>query len=163
MKTKPAVTLPAMPTQFDLGATGLASLERLIIEDRPDIDPITGRRSNPNNRRGSRAETMLAKYLRCHKLNGPQYMAGLALVTASEGHRAQDPLAALGIHVQGGSDPQAARHDAREQFRRLWAMIPTSCRPVVERVVLHDKAVWAGGRANAAHFERLARGLDAMA
>lgn len=153
----------ASPTMWDRGADGSANQADLVEEERPFVDPETGEEINPNGIRGCRRQTWVHRYLLAGKLTVRQYMAALALSDAALGMPAQDPLAALRVRVQGGSDPEAAKVDARRNFRRLWAAVPSHCRPVVERVVLDNRAVWSGGRAQAVHTERLGIGLDAVA
>lgn len=157
-----AVSL-AQPTAWDMGAMGRANRANLVEEPRPHTSE-TGAITNPNGVKGVRRETWVMRYLRTGKLTTRQFMAALSMQDAAAGMPAQDPLSALSIDKgQGGSDPEAARVDARATFRRMWALVPQSSRPVLERVVLNDMAVWTGGRAQARHMERLAVGLDMVA
>ena len=108
-------------------------------------------------------ETWVHRYFKAGKLTVQQYVAALSLQDAALGLACQDPLKALPIDKRmGGSDPEAARVDARRHFRRLWAAVPQFCRPVVERVVIDDQPVWTGGKAHPRHIERLCAGLDAV-
>jgi len=51
---KSTVSLAAMPTAWDLGATGPANRAGMTLEERGDINPATGKRENPNNVHGVR-------------------------------------------------------------------------------------------------------------
>ncbi len=154
------------PTEWDRGAGGKANQADLVEESRPFIDPETGRTVNPNGIRGNRRQTWVARYAKAGKLNSRQHMAALSLSDAAIGMPAQDPLAALGIRGQGRSDPEAARIDARREFRRLWSFIPNHCRAVVERVVINDSSAGGGalgGSGTNRQMILLWDGLDAVA
>lgn len=160
------VTMPSQPTAWDKGADGQANQHGLRVEPATDIDPETGRETaNPNGIKRRRRDSWIARYLRGDKITAKQAAAAETLRMASEGMRERDPLAALRIdRLLGGSDPEAARVDSRAWFRRMWAMIPASSRPVVERVVLDDLPIWSGGgiEARERHIQRLRDGLDAI-
>jgi len=63
-----------------------------------------------------------------------------------------------------GGDPMVTALDKRREFWVLWQLVPSSSRPVVERVVLDDLPIWDGNSAQRErHMKRLRAGLDAMA
>lgn len=165
-KPKP-VTLASAPTTWDMGATGPANQDRLREEPATDFDPDTGRETqNPNGIRRRRRDNWVRIYGQKKGGLEPHHVAAAEkLRMASEGMRERDPLARIGEIAARGGDPQVARVDARQYFRAMWAVIPTDCRPVIERVVLDDEPIWSGaGRAgHERHMQRLKRGLNAIA
>lgn len=161
-KPKP-ITLPQM--QWDMGATGPANQDRMIEEPATDIDPETGKETpNPNAIRRMRRHSWVSIYAKKGILTPQQQADGERLRNASEGRQESDPLAAIRIdRLNGQSDPEADRVDARHLFRALWAKIPTASRPVIERVILGDMPIWPGNVAQRErHMERLRAGLDAI-
>lgn len=161
----PTPTLAAMPTSWDRGAEGPANRLNLREEPATDIDPETGRETrNPNLIKRHRRQAWVHIYAAQGKLTAKQAAAADTLRMAAEGMQERDPIAALGIRAPGGSDPEASRVDRRAYFRELWANIPVSSRPVIERVVLDDQPIWHGNASQRdRHMLRLSAGLDAIA
>ncbi len=155
------VTLPA----WDKGAEGPANQVRLCTEPATAEDKDTGREVRTGGKR-KRRQTWAQIYARKGELSATQLLAAERLARAAEGYPDRDPLAAV-LSPKGtdGFDPQAARVDAREQFRRLWAEVPSSSKRVLQRVVLEDQPVWSGCGAAAweRHMQRLRDGLNAIA
>ncbi|MBM3606410.1 MAG: hypothetical protein FJX25_17295 [Alphaproteobacteria bacterium] len=164
-KAAPKVTLA--PSPWDEGAMGPANRHRLRQEPATEIDPETGKETpNPNNVKRMRRQSWVAIYAQAGHLDKRQVAAAEKLRMAADGLRDRDPLAALNeVRVSGYSDPQAARIDARRFFHQLWADVPQASKPVLERVVIEDKAIWSGGgiAARDRHIKRLCEGLDAIA
>ena len=161
----PMPTLAAMPTTWDRGADGPANRDRLRVEAATDIDAETGRETaNPNGVKRGRRLSWVAIYRNQARLTHAEAAAAERLLMASEGMRERDPIAALdGVRKPGCSDPEAARVDARRYFREMWAEIPISSRPVIERVVLDDLPIWHGNSAQRErHMKRLVDGLNAI-
>lgn len=160
------VTMPSQPTAWDKGADGPANQHGLRVEPATDIDPETGKETaNPNGIKRRRRVPWVRIYRKQGALTAEQEAAAEKLVMAAEGMRERDPLAALAsVRARGNHDPEAARVDARRYFRELWAKVPQASRPVIERVVLDDLAIWAGcGQATRErHMKRLCDGLDAI-
>ena len=157
---------PATPTTWDRGATGQANQNGLRTEAATDIDPETGKETpNPNGIKRRRRDSWVERYFRAGHLTDAQASVAIRLRMASEGMRERDPLAALRIdRMAGQSDPEAARVDSRAWFREMWASVPQSSRPVIERVVLDDLPIWHGNPAQRErHMQRLCAGLDAIA
>ena len=156
---------PKAGQRWDKGASGPANQDGLREEPATDIDPETGKETpNPNNVRRRRRDDWVIRYFRGGKLNAAQAAAAAKLRMASEGRRERDPLAAIGdVRHTGDDDPLARYVDNRRLFRELWARIPQSSRPVVERVVLQDQPIWRTGPATRErHMQRLRDGLDAI-
>lgn len=157
-------------TPGDRGASGPANRERLIEEERGDLDPDTGKVINPNRYRGCRRQPWVERYAKQGKLTKDQLAAAIRLFAAYEGFPARDPLAALAGAVDRSAwvdDPLAVKVDQRRWFYQMWAAVPVSSRPIVEHVVLRDQAVRSmAGCVNSftadRHMERLKAGLDAI-
>lgn len=164
-KAEPKITLA--PSPWDEGAMGPANRHRLRQEPATEIDPETGKETpNPNNVKRMRRQSWVMIYERAGHLDKRQVAAAEKLRMAADGLRDRDPLMALNeVRGSGYSDPQAARIDARRFFHQLWADIPQASKPVLERVVIEDKAIWSGGgiAARDRHIKRLCEGLDAIA
>lgn len=146
---------------------GPTNRHRLRQEPATEIDPETGKETpNPNNVKRMRRQSWVAIYERAGHLDKRQVASAEKLRMAADGLRDRDPLAALdAVRVRGGGDIQAARIDARRFFRELWEAVPQSSKPVLERVVIEDMAIWSGGgiAARNRHIQRLCEGLDAIA
>lgn len=161
-----AVTLRQPPANWDQGATGPANQDGLRTETATEFDPNTGKESpNPNGVMRRRRDNWVKRYERAGHLTRSQTSIAERLRMASEGMREKDPLAALRIdRLHGQSDPEASRVDARRYFLSLWASVPISSRPVIERVVIEDHPIWHGNSVQRArHMQRLRDGLDAIA
>lgn len=164
-KARPITIAPDISV-WDRGASGVANQDRLVDEAATEIDPETGKETpNPNGVKRRRREDWVVRYAKAGHISDAQAANAVKLRMAAEGMRERDPLAALGDVRSGGrSDKEAVRVDARRYFRRLWDSIPSSSRPVVERVVICDEPIWRGNHATRdRHFKRLQAGLDAIA
>jgi len=136
-KTKAApVTLPA----WDKGAEGPANQMRLCTEPAAAEDKDTGREIRTGGKR-KRRQTWVQIYARKGELRATQLLAAERLARAAEGYPDRDPLAAVfaPVKASGQSAPQAARVDARAQFRQQWADVPRGSKPVLQRVMLEDQ------------------------
>ena len=159
------VTMPSQPTAWDKGADGPANQHGLRVEPATDIDPETGKETaNPNGIKRRRRVPWISVYCRQGHISHEHAAAAEKLLLAAEGMPERDPLAALSVKPTSGVfSPEVSRADARRNFWKLWAMVPTSSRPVVERVVLENRSIW--GRAQDeknVHFDRLRKGLEAI-
>ena len=158
------VSLSEMPKYGDFGAQGPANQDGLIEEPRGHKN-AEGKTVNPNSMYGKRRKVWITTYLDQGKLTKKQHIVADMLYRASVGKLSDDPLAALRIDkLPAPSDPAGAAFDARRHFHRMWEHVPGYARPVIERVVLEDRPVWASsGPQQARHIDRLARGLEALA
>ena len=151
---------------WDRGADGPANRERLRLEPATEIDPETGKETpNPNGVMRERRDSWLVIYARKGHLDKRQFAAAEKLRMAADGLRDKDPLAAIVIdRGRGQSDPLAAKIDARRFFRELWAQVPASSKPVIERVVIEDLPIWHGNPAQRERYmQRLRDGMNAIA
>ena len=160
------VSIRALP--WDKGADGPANRIGLVEEPRGEVDENTGKVKNPNDVKGVRRRLWVETYMLQGKLTTGQLNAARELLDASEGRRAQDPLAALKIDRQTGRpDAQAAAFDRRRKFHAMWERVPRFARPIVEHVVIDNRPLRAmpgcsDGRTAERHMDRLRRGLDAL-
>lgn len=83
-KRKKQPAAPAMPTSWDMGATGPANRIGLVIEDRGDVDPTTGKRANPNGVKGARRVDMLEVWHRKGEITTAGFNAAERLRNAME-------------------------------------------------------------------------------
>lgn len=163
-RKKHAAQITLMPTTWDMGANGPANRIGLVEEERGDIDPTTGRRSNPNGVKGVRRVPWILTYHKQGHLTVEQWNIATMLREAADCAPAADPLAALRIDRIVGGDPQAARFDRRRKFLAMWANVPGHARPVIERVVINDCPLWrSSGPQRERHMLRMRQGLDALA
>lgn len=80
-KTKKATTAP---TPWDHGATGSANRHGLVIEERGEVHPISGKMTNPNKVTGARRVDMLEKWHRDGVITKAGYSAAERLRNAFE-------------------------------------------------------------------------------
>lgn len=169
-KAKPVSAVSVAPSPWDQGAGGPANRHRLVEEDATEIDPETGKQKpNPNGVKRMRRETWVEIYWRRGKLTKQQAAIAAILHAAYAGNAARDPLAALGLNVDGVKcdDPNVNRMDAKRAFFAMWKRVPLRCRPVIEHVVLYDRPLrsMAGcgrGARELVHMQRLQEGLDTI-
>ncbi|EKX57029.1 hypothetical protein D516_2016 [Rhodobacter sp. AKP1] len=165
MKAK-LVSLKLAP--WDLGPLTPAQIAGKRIEEAAEVDPKTGKKSNPNRVIRTRRETWVGRYHRQGKLSVEQANIAAELFEAASGMPARDPLAAIvRVDVSGDQDPQVAQVDRRRKFFRMWEEIPTFARPVIQHVVLDDQSLRGmpgrvDSRSEARQLDRLQRGLDAL-
>lgn len=156
------ITLAAVP--WDMGADGPANQAGLEVEQATDIDPETGKETpNPNGviRRRRRWDGWPERYCVRGVITRDQLVIAIELRNAAAGRPTADPLAAIYIDRTSVSDPEADRIDARQKFHRMWAVVPEYARPVINRVVIEDQAIWRTGLLRReSHEDRLRRGLD---
>ncbi|MGP3725916.1 hypothetical protein [Cereibacter sphaeroides] len=165
MKAK-LVSLKLAP--WDLGPLTPAQIAGKRIEEAAEVDPKTGKKSNPNRVIRTRRETWIGRYHRQGKLSVEQANIAAELFEAASGMPARDPLAAIvRVDVSGDQDPQVAQVDRRRKFFRMWELVPTFARPVIQHVVLDDQSLRGmpgrvDSRSEARQLDRLQRGLDAL-
>lgn len=76
-KRKDTATVPPIP--WDHGATGHANRIGLVVEDRGEPDPTTGKTINPNGVTGARRYDMLEVYAKREVITSRGHAAGLVL------------------------------------------------------------------------------------
>lgn len=147
---------------------GPAMAANLVIEPvgelRIDLDHGKHKFVGQQGLKRARRQAWIEIYHAKGMLTDRQYAIADALAKAAAGQTSTDPIAALRIDVSGGGDPQAARIDTRRSYFRMMRMIPEDCRPVIERVVIEDRALPStGGSVTAAYLKKLCSALNALA
>lgn len=135
---KPAVSL-AMPTSWDMGATGQANRIGLVIEDRGDVDPATGKRTNPNGVKGMRRVDMLEIWHRKGEITTAGYNAAERLRNAME-KTLRGPGWADNDRVQSSPKPDHAvtiQIDRISAFHGIARHIAQEDQPIIYHCVIN--------------------------
>lgn len=172
----PAVTL--MPTTWDAGATGPANRVGLVIEERGEVSPETGKRSNPNGVRGARRVDMLEVWHRKGVISTAGYNAAEKLRAAFEGTQRSAGWPD-NDRVQSSPKPDhavAIQIDRISKYHAIARHVSADDQPIISRCVLgsgtpanlringkrpyHGAGYELGLQYLAEALERLARALD---
>jgi hypothetical protein len=168
------VTLSAAPeatNRWDMGPDTPAQRAGKVIESADYIDPETGKRINPNNVKRARRIDLIETY---HKRERPildtrQFRAAQLLRNAYEATQ-KSPPAIKKVQVDTTPKPDAnvaIMVDRISAFHRAARHIPPECRPVIDVVVLQNRAIAAHPAYKAWNHAKgvalLQRGLDAIA
>lgn len=164
-----AKTATVAASPWDQGASGPANQHGLTTEERGIVDLATGRRINPNRVFGKRRMPIVERMQRQGRLTTSHVAAAQRLYAAYAGHPDKDPLARISDRVDGGGcdDANVAMLDRKREFFHLKALVPPTCWPVVEHVVLEDRPIremvgCTNPEGFAAQLARLAQGLEAV-
>lgn len=90
------VTLPSQPTQWDMGANGPANRRGLKQEDAMDVDPVTGKTSNPNGVKRMRRVDMLERWHRKGQISAANLIEALVEECSREFGRGYEVGRAVG-------------------------------------------------------------------
>lgn len=136
---KKQISLPAMPSEWDMGATGRANRYGLIREPATELDPETGKpKPNPNNVMRMRRVDMLEHYHRKGEITAAMWNAAEKLRDAfeatmkSQGWPDND-------RVQSSPKPDHAvtiQIDRLSRFHAVHRLVPTEDRPIIDACVL---------------------------
>jgi hypothetical protein len=142
-RTRKKPHTPTVPTSWDEGASGQANRLRLVEESAIEVDPRTGKRSNPNGVRRVRRKSWVEVYHNQGNITLDQMEAARRLYEAFHGHKAGDAMAALVIDNSNNTYSRAiADIDRRAFLHKIWGPVPTQLKPVVKHVVIDDEAIW---------------------
>lgn len=162
------ITLPASP--WDHGATGPANRIGLRIEERGEVDPATGRITNPNRVTGARRLTWLERYAAKGWITPEGLAAGLRLHLAWQ--RISIGTAPPWLRERVDSTPRpdhavTVQIDRRAEHGRLWALVPPEDRGILHWVCCEDRALGGmlkrRGRNHDAIKSHLREALDRLA
>ena len=168
------VTLSAAPeatNRWDMGPDTPAQRAGKVIESADYIDPETGKRINPNNvKRARRIDLIEAYHTRDRPiLDTRQFRAAQLLRNACEATQKSAP-AIKKVQVDTSPDYGAPAITAMERAKAvalIKSFIPPECRPVIDVVVLQNRAIGSHPAYKAWNHAKgvalLQRGLDAVA
>ena len=156
---------------WDHGATGKANRDGLVIEERGELDPATGRMRNPNRVTGARRLTWLERYAAKGWISPEGYAAGTKLHEAWQRISIGTSPPWLRERVDSTPRPDHAvtvQIDRREAYHRIWACVPAEDRSVLHWVCCENRSLGAamrrrGGRGHEAMKARLHQALDRLA
>lgn len=158
-------------TRWDHGAGGPANREGIIIEDRGEVDPETGRRINPNRVTGARRLTWLERYAARGWITPEGLAAGLELHKAWQ--RVSIGTSPPWLRERVDSTPRpdhavAVQIDRRAAYARLWRLVPPEDRSILHWVCCENRGLRgmrgvSGGRSADAAKVWLRDALDRLA
>jgi hypothetical protein len=134
-----AVTVSAMPTQWDRGATGPANRVGLIEEDAAEIDPTTGKASNPNGVKRARRVDMLEVWHRKGEITTAGFNAAEKLRDAFENTQ-RAPGWPETERVQSSPKPDHAvtiQIDRMSNYHRFAILVAAEDWPIINACVLN--------------------------
>lgn len=165
------VTLASSP--WDHGATGPANRVGLVVEDRGEVDPKTGKMRNPNGVTGVRRVDLLEYWHKRGSISTEGFNAGEALRNAFEATMRSKPALPGNDRVQSSPKPDHAVDimvDRISAFERIMRHVAMKDREIISACVLDNATPaairgyrGAGYRKGLAHLrEALDRLADAL-
>ena len=169
------VSLAAMP--WDHGATGLANRAGLVVEERGEVDPATGKVTNPNRVTGARRVDMIEVYRKRGWISERGAQAAVKLRLAWLATEKGQCAPWLRERVDSTPKPDAAiaiQIDRLSKLIRLGSVVPARDKRIVECVAYHGSGIGAlpeyrnrkheQGKTHLAEaFERLADAIEKVA
>ena len=137
-KRKP-VSMPSQPTQWDMGATGQANRRGLEQEDVMDVDPTTGKASNPNGVKRMRRVDMLERWHRKGQISAAGYTAACALRDAFEAIGRTPSVDQTQVRVDSSPKPDHAiviKIDRVSRFRAINRHVAAQDRAIIDACIL---------------------------
>jgi hypothetical protein len=142
-KGKKPVTVSAMPTEWDTGATGPANRIGLVQEPATEFDPVTGKpQPNPNNVKRMRRVDMLERYYRLGLISARAWNAAERLRDAFEATM-RSPGWPDNDRVQSSPKPDhavAIMVDRISRFHAINRLVPREDVPIIDACVFHMNA-----------------------
>jgi len=160
------VTMPA--SDWDHGAEGRANRIGLVIEQRGEVDPKTGKVQNPNGVTGARRVDLLEFWHRRGSISTEGFNAAEALRNAFEATMRGKAALPDNDRVQSSPKPDHAvdiQIDRISRFQNLMGYVHSCDREIVTACVLdgrHPSHVYGPLRVREG-FEHLRHALDALA
>ena len=133
----PPVTLAAAPV-WDMGAMGPANRYGLVEEERGELDPRTGKVTNPNGVKGVRRVDMLEVWHKQGRISTAGYNAAVALFKAFEA-TAKAPGWPDNDRVQSSPKPDHAvtiQIDRLSAFHAIARLVHADDRAIIGECVL---------------------------
>ena len=156
------------PSPWDHGATGLANKNGLIEEERGEMDPVTGKLSNPNKVTGVRRVDLLEFWHKRGSISTAGFTAAEALRNAFEATMRGKPALPDNDRVQSSPKPDHAVDimiDRISRFEALSRHVAPQDREIVTACVLdggHPSRVYGPAKLREG-FEHLRDALDRLA
>lgn len=176
-RKKKGVTLAAMPTSWDKGASGPANRHGLIEEPATEFDPVTGKpQPNPNNVKRMRRVDMLELYFRRGIITARMWNAADKLRQTFEATM-KAPGWPDNDRVQSSPKPDQAvtiQIDRLSRFHSIYRLVPLTDRPIIDACVFRmnaptsaiingEKPYRKGGNGHAKGMDHLKAALDRLA
>lgn len=139
-QTRGKVTVAKSP--WDHGATGQANRAGLVIEDRADIDPETGKAINPNGITGVRRVDLLEFWRNRRTITESGYQAAVRLRDAYEATMCSKPSLPDNDRVQSSPKPDMAvaiQIDRISRFDAMMRHVRHADRQIISACVLDGK------------------------
>jgi len=130
--------------RWDHGATGPANRIGLVVEERGDVDPDTGKVRNPNGITGVSRYDMLKVYHKRGLLSDRHYTAGEALRNAWEATLRSKGAGMAGDRVDSTSKPDATidiHVDRISKLASFTRLIPATDREIIMAVACEERPV----------------------
>lgn len=141
-----------MNTPWDHGAMGTANRHGLMVEERGEINPDTGKTTNPNGVTGVRRRDILEFWHTRGTLTTAGYNAAVKLRDAFEGTMRGKPALPDNDRVQSSPKPDHAvtiQIDRISQFTRYMKLVADDDREIVSACVLeghHPSSIYGALR-----------------
>ena len=137
-QTRGKVSLP----QWDHGAMGQANRVNMVVEERADVDPETGKKVNPNGVTGVRRVDLLEFWRNRNSITEGGYQAAVRLRDAYEATMCSKPSLHDNDRVQSSPKPDMAvaiQIDRISRFDAMMRHVRQSDRQIVSTCVLDGK------------------------
>lgn len=165
-RSKATVSLDASP--WDHGAEGKANRHGLVVEERGDLDPKTGKVTNPNGVTGVRRVDLLEYWHKRGTISTAGFNAASALRDAFEATQKSPPCLPDNDRVQASPKPDHAvtiQIDRISRYHHLRKFVHPTDAAIIDRCVLggeHPGKVYGALRTRQG-FDDLREALDRMA
>jgi hypothetical protein len=165
-RRKTGITLDQCP--WDHGADGQANRKGLVVEERGEIDPKTGKVTNPNGVTGVRRVDLLDYWHKRGSISAAGFNAASALRDAFEATQKSPPCLPDNDRVQASPKPDHAvtiQIDRISRYHHLRKFVHPCDAHIIDRCVLggeHPGKVYGALRTRQG-FDDLRDALDRMA
>ena len=134
----------SIPSPWDHGATGAANRIGLVIEERGEVDPKTGRIINPNRVTGARRYDMLKIYAKRGWITDRGLTAGEAIRSAWLGTEKARGTDWTRERVDSSPKPDAAiaiQIDRMSALLRISKLVPPEDQAIIDCVCCHGAPI----------------------
>lgn len=158
----------SLTTPWDHGAMGAANRVGLVVEERGEVDPKTGKMQNPNGVTGVRRVDLLEFWHKRGSITADGFTAAVALRDAFEATMRSKPALPDNDRVQSSPKPDHAvtiQIDRISRFEAIMRHVAAADRGIVSACVLHGRhpsSIYGPFRQREG-FEHLSNALDNLA